>query len=283
VPRPLLYAIITWDSLQESVLAVFTEALRRLAARSVLPRTEDPINFELYRLAREVHLERQRAKVGDLPFFISRESASQPEPDDTVRSGRLEKIPDFSCLITNPQATDPSLFQLCFYIECKRLGQAVGTWNLNANYSANGIRRFTHLDWQYAKGCAAALMIGYIQNMEPDDVLSEVNAGGAALAFPPLSKRGTAWQPQNVYPLDQVPLTRTFPPPQFPLIHVWVDLRGCTFQDPLPSRPKSVKKKKKKAVKAGPQKSLNKRTAPAKKVTPNKKAKRGGKSAGDAN
>lgn len=185
--RPLLALAVNWDTFQRSVLAVLEEALRRLSNRRDLPRQEDPINLELWRLAVRVHNEMQRSGAIEVPFAILLECNNQPIADDIARCARLAKRPDLTCVITNAQAVDFDDFQLYYCIECKRLGSSEGTWILNDNYSLHGISRFADLGWQYGKGCESATMIGYIQNMDLTGVIAEVNVGVSGRGFPALA------------------------------------------------------------------------------------------------
>ena len=103
--KPRLSGALTWPKYEKAVLAVFTEALRRLAEKPNLPRGEEPINLVLYWLCLDVHLEQMNAKRS-LPFIIDFDATNQPEPDDTAESRRLKKRPDFACAIFDHQAPD---------------------------------------------------------------------------------------------------------------------------------------------------------------------------------
>ena len=244
--RPRLNTALTWQKYEQAVLAVFAEALRRLAGRSTLPQGEEPINLELFWICREVHFEQMQAKQS-IPFFILFDSTNQPEPDDTADSRRLKKRPDFGCALTDEQAPDARSSQLIYWVECKRLGRAEASWALNANYSEHGMLRFTRAGHGYAKGCSSAPMIGYMQNMEPDDVLTEVNGHAAARSIPSLAKAATAWVEKDVTELSNQ-LMREFVADPLDVNHLWVDLRHCTFEKPqkvVATRRKAASKRKK--------------------------------------
>jgi hypothetical protein len=234
--RPRLLPALTWPKFEQAVLAVFTEALRRLAEKPKLPQGEEPINLDLYWLCRDVHLEQLRAKKS-IPFVIEFDSTNQPEPDDNAESRRLRKRPDFACAITDEQAPDSRSSQIRYSLECKRLGQAGAGWVLNKNYSEYGMLRFMQKEHGYAKGCSSAAMIGYVQNMDPDDILTEVNDFAQRRKIPSLSRAATAWAAKNVTQLSQDPLTRDFDTSALQLHHLWIDLRHCTFEKPWPSVP----------------------------------------------
>jgi hypothetical protein len=229
--RPLLIPAINWLKYEQAVLAVFTEALRRLAERPKLPHGEEPINFELFKICNEVHLEFLKARTS-IPFFILFDSTNQPLADDTVRSKRLKKRPDFACVLTDEQAQTSHKSRIIYSLECKRLGNAEAGWVLNENYSEYGIRRFIQADHSYAKDCDSAAMIGYMQNMEPDCVLVEVNSFSGARKIPSLAKAAAAWASQKVTRLNQKELTREWEASSLLLHHLWIDLRHCTFEKP---------------------------------------------------
>lgn len=233
--RPSLSAAVSWTTLQNDVDSVFREALVRLSRRPELPRAEVPINLELYREALQVRLEFSQRNLIRLPFVILLEANNQPESDDQARSTRLEKRPDFTCAMFNDQAPDVASSQIYYVLECKRLGTAEGSWVFNDNYSEHGIRRFVHLDWQYAKNCPAATMIGYLQGMMPSSVLSEVNVGTTTRSLPQLSAPTTGWTSTIPWSVQQPSLARSFPPNSFQLRHLWIDLRGCKFVTPPPT------------------------------------------------
>jgi hypothetical protein len=165
------------------------------------------------------------------------DTTNQPEPDDSARSKRMKKRPDFSCVLNNPLEADFRKSQVSYNLECKRLGDPEGSWILNENYAEHGMSRFTHIDWQYAKGCVSAAMIGYLQNMDPDDVLNEVNRNAVPRALPSLRRAAASWVFRGVTQLDQPALKRSFGTDQIELRHLWVDLRHCQFTIPSSAQP----------------------------------------------
>lgn len=185
--RPHLHKAITWPKYEAAVLAVFEEGLRRLALRATLPRSEQPINFELLAICLDVHVEFQKNKT-TMPFVIEMDSTNQPVADDVVRSKRLNKRPDFACAMFNQQATEGKASQVRYSLECKRLGTPEPQWVLNENYSEHGQMRFVQEDHGYAKGCESAAMIGYAQSMDPDALLTEVNGFATTRKLPSLKK-----------------------------------------------------------------------------------------------
>jgi len=222
------------------VLAVFNQALRRLALLERLPVAEEPLNLELFWLAMQVHQELLNSAEGSYPFIIDPDSTNQPEPDDSARSKRLKKRPDFKCILKNEQASDFRYSQVTYYLECKRLGANDGELLFNEFYSEHGIHRFVHIEWGYGKGCASASMVGYLQNMEPETILSEVNAHATARKLPSLRRAVASWMPRDVTELSQPPLLRSFEPTQIQLNHFWIDLRHCRLDLPSDHRAQSA-------------------------------------------
>jgi hypothetical protein len=250
--RPRILPALTWPKYENAVLDVFIEALNRLGQENSLPQGEEPINFQLYWKCREVHHERLQAKMS-IPFVIDFDSTNQPEPDDTSESRRLKKRPDFSCALTDEQATDYRKSQVRYSLECKRLGAASGQWIFTENYSERGMLRFRQTDHSYAKGCSSAAMIGYVQNMTDDELLKEVNEHATTRKIPSLTKAATAWAAKSVTQLGQAPLDRDFDPAPVQLGHLWLDLRHCVFTlppvKPATAKKKAARKKSKKSMK----------------------------------
>jgi hypothetical protein len=238
--KPRLTAAITWPRYEKSVHAVFTEALRRVAEFECLPEAEEPLNLELYWVAIKVNHELRKSPDLILPFEIVFDSRSQPEPDDVAHAERLRKRPDFSCLLTNEQATDFRRSQLRYYLECKRLGSAQRGLVFNDLYSEEGVSRFIRGGHAYAKGCKSASMIGYLQSTDHDTVLNEVNAFAKNRSIPSLARAARAWAQREVTRLSQDPLPREFDPATIQLSHFWVDLRHCRVDLPLNQPPQAA-------------------------------------------
>ena len=112
-----------------------------------------------------------------------------------------------------------------YVIECKRLGKPERlSWIFNNNYTRHGIARFRDASHAYAKGCASAAMIGYVQSMDLKDVLREVNSAAKAAGFPEILPP-KEWKRACVVRLGRQTFRRDFSLDPFRLHHVWVDLR----------------------------------------------------------
>ena len=81
--------------------------------------------------------------------------------------------------------------------------------------------------WGYAKDQDQGIMVGFIQNMDFEDILLEVNQHAAQFqpTLPMLILSTEGWQEQGVNNLTQI-LSRNFEVSPFPLKHFWVDLRN---------------------------------------------------------
>jgi hypothetical protein len=237
MPRPRLSAALTWPRYEAAVQTVLAEALRRLAALARLPAGEEPTNLELHWIAIKSRQELLRAGTITIPFGIYFDGRNQPEPDDTSNAENLRKRPDFLCMIVDEQAVDDRLSQIKYFWECKRLGQPARGRVFNDLYSQEGISRFRARTHCYAKGCPSACIVGYMQTMQPDQILNEVNGYARPRAFPDIARVDAAWAVRGATRLSQPPFSREFDPADVSLHHFWVDLRQSTFDltaDDLP-------------------------------------------------
>ena len=140
----------------------------------------------------------------------------------------MKKRPDFACMLKDLQAKNFKSSQITYFVECKRLGIPENKLVFNSLYSEKGIARFISVEHQYAKNCPSASMIGYIQNMEPDNILTEVNKFAKVRSVLSLTKAAAAWA-TDVTRVSQLPLSRHFDTTKIQLTHFWVDLRKCKF------------------------------------------------------
>jgi hypothetical protein len=144
--------------------------------------------------------------------------------DEEARSTREGKRPDFQWVFLDRYEVDPRKSSKQFVVECKRQGapERAG-WIFNANYIINGIMRFTDADWGYGRRFASGAMIGYLQSMEPEQVLNEVNAK-AIEADLPATSFASPWDRAKANMLEHM-LVRSFAVSPFRLGHLWIDLR----------------------------------------------------------
>ena len=223
--KPLLSALGLWRRHEERVIEVLQLALSKLGSESSLPLDENPINRRLCFCIRRANRElSQRGRGLVCPFFY--EAHNQPTADDKKRAAREHKRPDFQCGFANRMEPDPDRADMFFVIECKRLGCANRTdWVFNVNYVAHGICRFVEADHGYGKGAPSGAMVGYIQSMEPAQILQEVNDNAQSRRLKPLQLSPEGWQYGGTAELSQVLCRPAVPPTPFELRHLWVDLR----------------------------------------------------------
>jgi hypothetical protein len=149
------------------------------------------------------------------------EQTIQPKTD-TPYSASEQKKPDFS-LELNDDLNDG----VFFHIECKRLGSATsGSWKYNEKYVENGIYRFTTDTFCYGIDSPSGAMVGYIEDMELEDILTQVNKTiDQKLKIDKLAKI-TDWQEKLTTHLNHS-FERSFEKSPFILHHLWIDLRDC--------------------------------------------------------
>jgi hypothetical protein len=164
-------------------------------------------------------------REGCRQYTIVQELPIQPKTD-TPYSPSEEKKPDFSFF--SLELNDDLHEGVYFHIECKRLGSATSrSWNYNEAYVNNGIRRFTTDEFCYGIDRAMGAMVGYIEDMDSEAILTEVNAAIAAhLKVDTLAKHSPDWQEQATTRLGHT-FDRPFEKSPFTLHHLWLDLRGC--------------------------------------------------------
>lgn len=217
---PPLHSRGLWAAREAKCFSIITEALKRLRNTPDLPKSEVELNRQFYFCL----LEASRALYADDEIAPVAECNNQPDPDDEARARRELKRPDFQWVCLDRYEANPRHSSKQFVVECKRLGKPVrADWILNVNYVQNGIMRFKEPEWAYAKRAASGAMIGYWQDMEANDVLSEINGETGRNSLPDLILVGT-WNSGDVSRCEHV-LERGFEVSPFRLHHFWVDLR----------------------------------------------------------
>jgi hypothetical protein len=246
VPQPNLYELPVWEHFEQRVVEVFTQGLNALATKISLPLQEDFLSRELHRCCRAAN--HRLRKEGRGVEYILAQVTNQPLPEDEYRAKRLEKRPDFACGYHDDALPNDAFEEAdCVYtIECKRLGApSSASWHLNRNYVEHGIARFDHPDWGYAEGSWSGMLVGFMQTMEPDAILAEVNSHISP--FPALALPTNGWLPKTLTVLDAHLFDRRVRPSPFTLNHFWIDIRHCNFFN-VPAPPKKVQKQKTQAL-----------------------------------
>ena len=205
---------------------------------------EDRINRALYFCLNKANHQLCRLKRG-VKSGVTPEPRNQPNPDIPFAEQEFKR-PDFMWGYFDPLETDEWKGNRNYTIECKRLGKkSASHWEFNKKYVENGIRRFISEEHSYGKSESSGAMIGYIENMEFDDILQEVNAEIAITlrSVPQLSKPLDGWKEQATSRLEHE-FKRPFPISPFHLWHFWIDLRGCYSNNlPVKNQKRTTKKK----------------------------------------
>ncbi|MBT9545675.1 MAG: hypothetical protein IV090_09820 [Candidatus Sericytochromatia bacterium] len=213
-----------WEKHEEIYTGVFKAALQRLSEKHLDLSHEDRISEQLCLILNQVCYEISNPER-EVPNPIW-ENPIHPVSEDELTNGRSNKRPDFTCKKVNSFAIDPSEHEISFHIECKRLGSPTSrTWVLNERYVTNGIARFDSAH-EYGKRANSGMMVGYIIDMEADQILAEVNQH---------QKRHLSHNPTLSFNFDGNKVSTAVQnlqrqnvlPQRFRLSHLWVDLKTC--------------------------------------------------------
>ena len=151
------------------------------------------------------------------------EGPIQPVSEDELEAE--PKRPDFTCKLSNPHSASAEEYEIPLHVECKRLGFPTSpSWKLNKNYVTEGMKRFDCDSHEYGKRASSGMMIGYIIDMEPEEILEEVNR---------YKQKHLSYFPDISMAVDEASVSRNrqnlerkhVAPKGFDLIHLWVDLR----------------------------------------------------------
>ncbi len=219
--RPHLSKLDSWGNHEARVLKVFELALRLLREEDDLPPKEEAINRKLYFCIHRANRQLNDPLSGP-PVY---DGKNAPDASDEVRTQREDKRPDFVCSFYDYQEPDPERSAKHYVVECKRLGMPSGSWKFNSNYVIHGICRFVNPEWGYGKSSKTAAMVGYVQSMELDDILTEVNGKIRDMQLPKISLFAEGWKKRDVTTLNQSLRRSKILPKAFRLRHIWLDVR----------------------------------------------------------
>lgn len=208
--------IALWQCHENLYCSIFYEALNRHEINDEQHKDEDAISEALCPILNIICFELERDIAP--PVW---ESPIQPIRNEELKGGKVRKRPDFTCIFINSLANSPEMYAIPFHVECKRLGQKVGSYDLFNNYINKGIRRFDSSDHEYGKRAPSGLMIGYIINMEQNTILEKVN-GYLNGSFPKLIFLFN----KKVVSCEQRLIRKEVKPIEFKLIHVWANLKN---------------------------------------------------------
>ncbi|SDA26260.1 hypothetical protein SAMN05216315_12933 [Nitrosospira sp. Nsp18] len=232
-------SINLWPSFVEKVQDVVRAGLERLAVdagkNGFGACCENDLNRELFFRMRRIAANRHKLLLSLSPcpalcrehtwnLVPVNEANNQPSPDDPERTPRENKRPDFQWSFQDDQAVDLDRATRTYVVECKRLGQAIGTWIFNMNYVAQGVRRYIDKSHLYGKDDIGGCMIGYIQSMDVETIWTEVDQQLNMAGYERLPKP-SPFPGSSVLHFASHDLTRLDSSSPFQLNHVWVDLR----------------------------------------------------------
>jgi hypothetical protein len=224
--RPLSPFITLWNRHILLYSEVFSTALRELSESAAIPGDEDAISEILCSILNRVCFKLGKSRNQELqtPYW---ETPIQPVTGDVLKGGKIKKRPDFTCKCIDPWAISPGKYEISLHIECKLLGNPTSaTWILNENYVKNGIKRFDSKIHEYGKRAYSGMMIGYIIDMTPQEIESEVNDYQEKYA-PAYTDIKFFFDKTTLFKTRQDIKREKVMPARFELIHLWVDLRNC--------------------------------------------------------
>jgi hypothetical protein len=218
--RPLIPQRNSWGRFKQNIAKLTIEALFILREETELARDEPTLNRTLALCFVEANLRL------DLDYQPALDAKNFPHSEDEKKSISENNIPDLSWNIIDH-------IERCnrnFALECKRLGKPSSrTWVLNKQYIEEGLLRFFKDEEGYSKGCELGAMVGYIQNMDFEEILCEVNRHIITFepSIPTLAAPAEGWQGQGISSLSHS-FERSFTPSLFILDHYWVDIRDLS-------------------------------------------------------
>jgi hypothetical protein len=238
VDRPRISNFVSWEKHEEIILSILKVALQDLIVNPQIllsSENENNISRQLYFKIREAQRNqwKQGKRILDV-YQVVYQAQNQPDEIKSHFNEVEEKIPDFQYMFKNYNEDGSDYISLSYCIECKRLGKPQKGRIFNALYVSTGILRFVSVNHSYGLNTPSGCMIGYIQNMEMDDILREVNAVASSTPIPDLhdpiphlAQMHPQWNEQGVSELTQS-LVRFASRESFELRHLWVDLRDCS-------------------------------------------------------
>ncbi|SRR6266851_6011420 len=213
-----------WATFKEHIASLIIEALLLLRQRNDLVKDEKKLNRLLYFCIEEANL-----NFGlPLPAY---DAHNPPHSEDEQKAKREDNLPDFYWTLMDHEANYNSWYRT-FALECKRLDKKSksSNWEYTEQYVMAGILRFFLEEKGYGKGCETGAMAGYIQDMEFDQILEEVNSHLTTHgpSIPHLAIPTDAWQRQGVSYLNHA-FNRSYIPMYFSLQHFWLDMKDCLY------------------------------------------------------
>jgi hypothetical protein len=209
---------------------------------ATLPDDEKELNQVLGRYIRDA-LWALRASDTGLDHAPHLDANNQPDADDSAPAEREYTRPDFQWELKDVQARNREEYQRFYALECKRLGLPTSrSWVLNEQYVTNGIKRFVKREYAYGspKSNASAAMIGYVQTMELNQILDEVNGFCETNSVRQIDLSG-GWRKDISFLAHLLDRPEVHSAPLL-LQHLWIDLRDVPVAPLMRRRTKTKKK-----------------------------------------
>ncbi len=208
-----------WQRHELLYRGIFEEALKLLEISDYQRRDEDAISEALC-----IDLVRVCFSHRNKPMPPQWEGPISPVLIEELKGGKSRNRPDFTCKLVNTLANSYDTHTISLHIECKRLGEKTGSWDLKRNYVRRGVNRFNSRKHEYGKQATSGMIIGYIVSENKPDILNAVNGHLAAWALPQVSFVFAA-----KVEICEVNFYRDYVEPNdFKLVHIWADLRSTS-------------------------------------------------------
>ena len=214
-----------WDIHVSLYKEIFKLALGELSRKECPLDHENKISWMLYPILKRICATTAKDENKEIPTPLH-ELPIPPLTEHELEEGSFGKRPDFTCNRIDLASESPEDYEIPLHIECKRLGDSSSpSWNLNKNYVENGVKRFDSSEHQYGKRSNSGMMVGYIINMNPSDILTEI--GKHLQAFSSISTLSFTFA-TAVAECEQPIQRKSIDPSSFKIIHLWVDLRAAS-------------------------------------------------------
>jgi hypothetical protein len=210
-----LTSIDLWERHEQRCMQLLRDALA-LLEDGPLDEREPDLNRRLYLSIIAAHARAAREGEEHLATVVL-EGHNPPVASDAERAAREHKIPDLYWAYVDHLA-QPEGAAHQFVVECKRLTKATRSWNYTEQYVHAGVLRFVAIEHAYGKDAPSGAMVGYLQAMDVDQALTEINANANANGIAELTIRQ---RPADAPVELDHQLERPFPDSPFLLMHLW--------------------------------------------------------------
>ena len=215
---PTLTSIPVWSNFEQRILGVLEHAL------TLLEEAEETVGeFELNEgLAARIsaaNYELHRTGEGGLDFLPSYDGHQYPDETTPLREAN-RKRPDFTWSWQDDSGSTHDEATREFAVECKRLGDAMGS-TFNNRYVDEGIVRFVNVSHEYGRRGRRGAMVGYVQVPGKPAILVAVQARAESHQLAPLLPDGELDGRLTRFTQQ---LGRSFGQSPFELVHLWINV-----------------------------------------------------------